>query len=309
MRLATLYRLIPAALAALLLAPAANAGFRAYLSSTGNDANPCTLPAPCRLLPAALTAVDAGGEVWMLDSANYNTTSVNIDKSVSILAIPGAVGSLVALSTLSPAVTIGGAGLVVSFRNLVFVPFPGASGGDGIQVHVASKVLVENSLFANLPGVGISSQNGTVRVVNSILRNITQSGIRAQDGSNVAVAGTQILDCGAGVSSLSNSSPSVVSVSDSLITGANNGVWALSTGGGGSARAIVTRTTLDGNSSGLVAGTPAGGTAVVQVSGSMINGGTWAWDVSGGGSSVVTLGNNHFANAIGTGTITGGTLQ
>src|SRR5258706_14278361 len=72
--------------------------FRAYLASSGNDANPCTLTQPCRLLPAALTAVADGGEIWMLDSANYNAAQVNITKSVSILAIPGAVGSVVATS-------------------------------------------------------------------------------------------------------------------------------------------------------------------------------------------------------------------
>ena len=41
--------------------------FRAYLSLNGSDANPCTLVAPCRLLPAALkvkavrAALDARG--------------------------------------------------------------------------------------------------------------------------------------------------------------------------------------------------------------------------------------------------------
>jgi hypothetical protein len=34
---------------------------------------PVHAAAPCRLLPAALAAVASGGEVWMLDSANYNT--------------------------------------------------------------------------------------------------------------------------------------------------------------------------------------------------------------------------------------------
>ena len=62
----------------------ASAIFRAYVSSTGNDANPCTLPQPCRLLPAALAVTDDGGEVWMLDSANYNTNFVTIGKSVSM---------------------------------------------------------------------------------------------------------------------------------------------------------------------------------------------------------------------------------
>ena len=84
--------------AALLLSVSANAQlFRAYLAPTGVDTNPCTLPAPCRLLPAALNAVASGGEIWMLDSANYNTATVTIGKSVSILAVPGAVGSVIAI--------------------------------------------------------------------------------------------------------------------------------------------------------------------------------------------------------------------
>ena len=91
-----------AALAALalatLFAPAATHAqlFRAYLAPDGLDTNPCTLAAPCRLLPAALAAVASGGEIWMLDTANYNTATVTIGKSVSILAVPGAVGSVVA---------------------------------------------------------------------------------------------------------------------------------------------------------------------------------------------------------------------
>src|SRR5262249_22186426 len=85
--------------------------FRAYLKSTGSDANNCTIQAPCRLLPAALNAVADGGEVWMLDSANFNTGVVNITKSVSILAIPGALGSLVATNV--PAVSIVTAGITV----------------------------------------------------------------------------------------------------------------------------------------------------------------------------------------------------
>jgi hypothetical protein len=99
--------------------PAAHAVglFRAYVASTGSDRNPCTLPSPCRLLPAAINATMDGGEVWMLDSANYNTGTVAITKSVSVLAVPGAVGSLVgngcnAIEIVTPGVT-------VNLRNLV----------------------------------------------------------------------------------------------------------------------------------------------------------------------------------------------
>jgi len=57
-------------LLAVLWGPAHAQLFRAYLAIGGSDSNPGTLPAPCRLLPAALNAVADGGEVWMLDSAN-----------------------------------------------------------------------------------------------------------------------------------------------------------------------------------------------------------------------------------------------
>lgn len=77
-----------AAVAALAASFDTAALFRTYVSINGNDANPCTLPAPCRLLPPALAAVDDGGEVWILDSGNFNTSNVNVNKSVSILAVP-----------------------------------------------------------------------------------------------------------------------------------------------------------------------------------------------------------------------------
>src|SRR6187402_2972392 len=124
--------------------------FRAYITSDGSDANPCTLAQPCRLLPAALTAVADGGEIWMLDSANYNAATVSITKSVSILAVPGAVGSIVAIG--GPAISITAAGLKVALRNLVIVPLPGGGGTHGVAMSVASTVSIEQSLIANLPG-------------------------------------------------------------------------------------------------------------------------------------------------------------
>jgi len=117
----TMIRFIRTALLFLALGLAASAHaqlFRAYLSGSGSDTNPCTLVAPCRLLPAALNAVASGGEIWMLDSANYNSSTVNITKSVSILAIPGVVGSIVAVNS-GHAITINNAGAKVALRDLV----------------------------------------------------------------------------------------------------------------------------------------------------------------------------------------------
>src|SRR6476469_4562325 len=109
---------------------AAHAGlFRAFLSSAGNDANLCTVQQPCRLLPAALNAVNNGGEIWMLDSANFNTATVNITKSVKIFAIPGQMGSIV--GSAGDAILINTTG-DVTLRNLQILNFSG--GVNGINV-------------------------------------------------------------------------------------------------------------------------------------------------------------------------------
>ena len=166
--------------------------FRAYLSSTGNDANPCTLPAPCRLLPAALAAVQNNGEIWMLDSANYNTSTVTITKSVTILAVPGALGSVVATS--GPAISIATDLLKVALRNLVIVPLPSTGGLDGVSMSGASTLTIEDSLIANLPGSGVYVIGaGNATIVNSIMRNNINAGVWAQDGAQVVVSASHVL--------------------------------------------------------------------------------------------------------------------
>src|SRR5258706_15996887 len=146
----------------LCTAPQAAGLFRAYLASDGNDANPCTLTLPCRLLPAALTAVADGGEVWMLDSANYNTAQVVITKSVSILAIPGAVGSVLAIldsqsgTPIFVGILVDTPGVKVTLRNLVIMPQGGAAGG--IYFWHGSELNVADCEIANMQGSAIYVQ-------------------------------------------------------------------------------------------------------------------------------------------------------
>ena len=194
---------------ALSIASAANALiFRAYLASDGSDANPCTLAQPCRLLPAALNAVAEGGEIWMLDSANYNTGTVVVTKSVEILAVPGAVGGLVtngstALSIASPpfAVDVEPA-IRVALRNLRFsrLPDPPFSGG-GILINRAF-VAVEDCLIANLQGDGIVA-NGflDLTMTNTTIRG-NRTGIELAGGGGQSATLTRVTisgNSGAGV--------------------------------------------------------------------------------------------------------------
>jgi hypothetical protein len=277
----TILRCTVAFIAALFFSAAAHAQlFRAYLASDGNDANPCTLAAPCRLLPAALTAVASGGEIWMLDSANYNSGPVLITKSVTILAVPGALGSVVANG--GNAININNS-VEVALRNLVIVPLTGGGGTSGISLTAnGAELTVENCLIANLPGYGIAGSNlVTLRVTDSTIRGNGVNGVLVQGGARISVtratisgnAGAGLVVYGSGantmiaditsstlegnsnsglvVQSVTASSVVKVSIRDSLIAGNSTGVFVQS-GAGASVTVSASNNTISNNSDGIV---------------------------------------------------------
>ena len=204
--------------------------FRAYLAPSGNDANPCTLPAPCRLFPAALTAVADGGEIWMLDSGNYNTGPVNITKSVTILAVPGALGSVVAAG--GNAINIATAGVKVALRNLVIAPLLGGGGVSGIFMTAGASLTVENCLIANLPGEGIYvTSAASVRVTDTTIRD-NDVGLYLQSGARATVTRATVsgsFRTGIVVSGSSASTTTTADIADSTVDGNAYGVNAVST--------------------------------------------------------------------------------
>ena len=198
--------------------------FRAYVSSKGNDANDCTLPHPCRLLPKAIAAVASGGEVWMLDSANYNTGPVNIDRSVTILAIPGALGSVVATGG-GDAIFIGAAGIKVTLRNLLIVPL--GSGNDGIGIDPASELDVEDCEISNMGGSGIAAFDAaaTVRVTSTRLRG-NNNGVYARGAVVVSLDRvTSVGNANAGI--YADAGSTVIASNSVLRNNGNNGAYAI----------------------------------------------------------------------------------
>lgn len=150
--------------------------FRVYLASDGKDTNPCSVDAPCRLLPAALEAVADGGEIWMKDSANYGS-NVTIGKSVTILAVPGALGSIVTRD-LADAVTISADGLKVAMRNLTVVGSTDSTGRDGIKMTVrvvATRISLTNNVRAvrTVPLSGTATTTTAVWLDSSLMANNT----------------------------------------------------------------------------------------------------------------------------------------
>jgi parallel beta-helix repeat protein len=271
--------------------------FRAYLASDGSDSNPCTVAAPCRLLPAALAAVADGGEIWMLDSANYNTATVNITKSVTILAVPGAVGSVVSISgnaiyALTP-------GTSVALRNLLIVPFPGGGGASGIRVEGAAKLTVENSVISGHPQSGILVFSQTaVRITNCTIRDNGIHGVSLQGGATAEISGSRFLNNGAaGVAVFGTvASTTSAAISDSVLSANVIGLDVDSVYASTDARASITRSTLSDNSGeGVLVYAISGATALATVGSNMITGngtGLYRSNPANPGVTLESLGDN-----------------
>ena len=103
---------------------------RTFVASAGNDANPCSIVAPCHSFAAALAQTNSGGEIVALDSAGY--APVDIFGSVSIIAPAGVYAGITAFSGW--AIRIGGSNLRVLLRGLTINALGGT---DGVFVQAA----------------------------------------------------------------------------------------------------------------------------------------------------------------------------
>lgn len=267
--------------------------FRAYLASYGNDASPCTAGAPCRLLPAALNAVASGGEIWILDSANFNTSTVTITKDVSILAIPGQVGSVVAIGS-GPALSIVG-GLSVNLRNLVIVNIVTNPGTDGIVLTGASTLTVEESVISVLGTAIDIPAGGTVAINNSSIRD-SAYGVRVVGDAFVDISHTKfanIVSRAISVDNFAGSTISRVGVTDAVFANVGYAVFCQSTAASATARATVTRSSITNASYGVLSQvTIAGGIADCTVGDSVFNSVGIPLFQSGTGAILGTQGNN-----------------
>jgi hypothetical protein len=286
--------------------------FRSYLSINGSDANPCSVAAPCRLLPAALAAVADGGEIWILDSANFNSGMVTIAKNVAISSVPGQIGSVVAVNGGS-AITITGA-VTVTFRNMAITSNAANPGDTGIAVAAGATLVVDSCTVSNLPNSGISGPSGAViHVRNSTIRGGGAWGIAVGGGSTLDVTRSALIgNNGAGVMAESASnSTTTVSVTDSTVSGngpgtSGTGIYASSNAAQAKVNVYVTRSAIARNGIGLLAVSATGSAASIAISNSIVSGNDAGFMHYGAGTTTIkTLGNNHIAdNGANTGALT-----
>jgi hypothetical protein len=286
-----------------LSASAGAQAFRTYLASTGVDGPSCSRSAPCRLLPAALAAVAPGGEVWMLDSANYNTATVSITKSVTILAVPGAVGSVVSTGGGS-AIDISTAGVKVTLRNLAIGPLPGGDGTAGITVGGTATVTVENCLIANLPSFGIVT-NGDVNlhVTDSTIRDNGDAGIWLLANTRATIARTLVENNAAtGVFMIGSTSgtTSRLDIVASTLSGNGNGVLAWSEGSTAEVHASIKDSHIVRSSNiGVSTRSTVGANVWVTLSGNSITNNGTGVEAQSPGAKVLAYGNTVTGNVFG----------
>jgi predicted outer membrane repeat protein len=219
--------------------------FRAYVSRNGSDANPCTLPAPCRLLPAALGIVKDGGEVWMLDSANYNVGVVDIVKSVTIQAVPGAYGSVAANS--ADAIRVNAAGVEVTLRGIAVLNLAG-SGNTGIRfVQGAQLTLEDIEAYGLATGIAATAPDGLLAIAGCTIRD-NAAGLTVQGTLHTTIDASSFL--GNTTSGVSAQGGAQVDVSNSVISGSANGA-AVVASSGASTQLTLSASELSGNNMAL----------------------------------------------------------
>ncbi len=279
--------------------------FRTYLSGSGNDGNPCTLAAPCRLLPAAIAAVIDGGEVWMLDSANYNQGPIYVDKSVTILAVPGALGSVVG-SNSRATIVINTDGVKVALRNLILAPNAACLfcyiSINGIELTAAASLTVDKCLIANFGAHGITvyANGASALVIDSVIRGNGGVGVSVAGGSSATVTRTTISGHYIGVSASGNvAGTNTADITDSTMEGNNYGVAAWGTTASAVVRVSVRDSLVVQNTVGLLARSDAGGLTTLSASNNVISNNSSGMQATSSGARVWASGNTVSNNVTG----------
>jgi hypothetical protein len=177
-----------------LSAPAHAQATRTWVSGVGNDANPCSLTAPCKTFAGAISKTFINGEIDCLDPGGFG--NITITKSITI-DCSGTFGSILASGVsgviINIAVNVNDPFRTVRLRGLS-INGTGASGTigtrtglKGVSILQALVVEIENVVISDFSQQGVSdartTTGGKLIIRNSVIRNNSGAGILAQ-GAN-----------------------------------------------------------------------------------------------------------------------------
>ena len=172
----------------LIAALPAMAGPRTFVSGLGNDANPGTREQPKRTFASALTVTNPGGQIVALDSAGYASSTLTINKSVSIIVPPGVAGFITVSGSSSGIIINAPTDAVVSIRGLIIENSSRTGEPSGIRSNSVGTLTVEDCAIRNFDtGIFFYQPNaGHLQVHGGSIRN-TQYGIYVVPSAAVAL--------------------------------------------------------------------------------------------------------------------------
>ena len=297
---------------ALLLAfgAAANAqATRTWVSSVGNDADPCSRTAPCKTFAGAFSKTIAGGIINVIDNGAYGTLSIT--KAITVQSEDTFAGVL-SSGTTGFIITAGASDSVI-LRGL---SIDGQGTGiDGIRFNSGLSLTVENCEINRVTQKGIKfipSGASQLYVKNTVIRNnnfAAGAGILIQPGAagsaEVVIDHVQIERNAVGIEADDRSK---VSIRDSEVSrNSGDAIRAVSTGGANSSVINVVSSLVTFNTGSGVEADGVG--AVLRIADTSIfnNGGTGISPVNGG--IVNSFGNNNNAGNNPNGSATAPTLS
>jgi hypothetical protein len=293
--------------ACMLAVPASALNNRSAVSINGLDTNACTVPSPCRSFGAAIAQTNPGGEIIALDSAGYGTFTVT--QSLTISGAPGVHAALTV--TFGDGITINaGPSDVVTIRNLVLIGAAGP-GSRGIVDQVSGETRVLNCLVRGFMGNGITNLSGRLTVDHSSILDTDDAII--VDGAfapvRAVISNSLIETYTNGILVVSNAS---ASVTNCTVVGGQVGIGASSGFGIGAvpARAVVESSTIAYNTVAGIQASAAGGnnSAIVYIAQDDILFSPTGVSTSGA-ATVISFGNNRFAEVGTVGTLSPVSLQ
>jgi hypothetical protein len=271
---------------------------RTYVSGAGNDGNPCTPQHPCVTFQTALARTAPGGEIFVVNSANYGP--VTIDKAVTITSGDGVVGGILAPGGVGIQIAAGAADVV----NLRGLDIDGANSGSvGVQFRSGGTLNIQNTTVRGFASIGVNVVPSTpatfvVSDTQAINNGVTGIQVAPTGGgisgvlNRVTATGNGAVSAGAGVYVFGGFSTGPVNVS---ITGSvlgNNNFYGL----GATAAAVnVNNTSIANNGAGIRADAGA----------MVLSGGA---NISGNGTGVIAAGGGILAS-FGTNTLAGNTTD
>jgi Right handed beta helix region len=184
-----------------------------WVSGTGTDSGACTRAAPCKTFAFAITQTAAGGEIDVLDPADYGTVTIAkaisiVNDGVGVAAIGAANGHGVTINAGATdsvhlrGLTIDGlgtgksgihfeAGGNLAIENCVIRGFINA--GINISPSTASSFSVSNTIASNnrLEGILVNPKSVLSGVLSKVTANNNFNGINVFGSSNVTIVDSE----------------------------------------------------------------------------------------------------------------------